>query len=211
MKRIVPIFLSLVFVFSVFVFSVSAEGESYYLEGTYTLNHNLNQQAFNFSGEPGETVFISNGTNYNNFSVNNSGSAWYSFRDADGTLPADDHVRQSTATNWYNDAWKTLYFPVPFEVSYETYTYFMINVSAHVPLDCDGTCPFTDANGDSYCDICGGFFTTPLLEMVKPMQGVLPEVLAEVLKILPIGLACSIGYLGLRKALDLLRQILSAA
>lgn len=82
---------------------------------------------------------------------------------------------------------------------------------------CDGSCPSVDADGDSYCDNCGGFFTPPppgpLVEAMTQLkeQNQLSQVLTQVVTMIPIGLGCWVGYKGLRKGLDLLRRILHQA
>lgn len=53
----------------------------------------------------------------------------------------------------------------------------------------------------------------PLVEVTQELkdQKVLDQVLMGVIQMIPIGLACLVGYKGLRKALDLLRGILNQA
>lgn len=53
----------------------------------------------------------------------------------------------------------------------------------------------------------------PLVEVTQDLkeQNLLTQVLTGVLSIIPIGLACLVGYKGLRKALDLLRRMLHQA
>lgn len=53
----------------------------------------------------------------------------------------------------------------------------------------------------------------PLVEVVTDLkeQAILDQVLAQVIAILPIGLACLVGYKGFRKGLNLLQEVLHRA
>lgn len=106
---------------------------------------------------------------------------------------------------------------------------FVGDITNKSPCYCDAP---IDADGDTYCDICGNSLLPepeeptetvtppkplpeqgPLVEVMTDLQEQkqLSQVLSQVMNLLPVGLACGIGYLALRKALAILQRILETA
>lgn len=131
--------------------AVVSETESYYVSGPWYFNATVSGSV------PDQSVnFTCDGTSYISMQHGYTDGQWWNWYRYGSSYSNRTKIYNTETNTWVDEKYRSIDFgDVAQSVSSNFYTWLTSN-AVYTGVACDGSsCPTTDANCDSYCDICG--------------------------------------------------------